>query len=70
MLFELFAPQRLKGMAAAVQGIELGRTSPFTAQIAPLNPGCFHPGIMFYIIAQFCLSYLFLWICFYDFIFY
>ncbi|MBT8331594.1 MAG: hypothetical protein KJP06_04625 [Deltaproteobacteria bacterium] len=70
MLLEFFAPQGLKSMAAAVQGVEFGAISPLAAQIAPLDLRGFHTRVMFYIIAQFCLNYLLVWNRFYDFIFY
>jgi hypothetical protein len=37
MLFQFFAPQRLKCMAASIQSVEFGRIRPFTAQITPLD---------------------------------
>jgi hypothetical protein len=37
MLFQFLAPQRLKCMAAAIQGFESGSIGAFTAQITPLN---------------------------------
>jgi hypothetical protein len=37
MLFQLFAPQGLKCMAASIQGIEFGNIRPITAQITPLD---------------------------------
>ena len=36
MLFELFAPQTLKGVAATIQGFRFGKIGRFTAQIAKL----------------------------------
>jgi hypothetical protein len=37
MLFQLFAPQGLKCMAASIQGLEFGNIRPITAQITPLD---------------------------------
>jgi hypothetical protein len=45
MLLEFFAPQGLKGMAVAIQGIEFSGSGPFTAQIAPLNFVGRHPCV-------------------------
>jgi hypothetical protein len=45
MFLEFFAPQGLKGPTAAIQGVEFGGSSPFTAQIAPVDFRCFHAGI-------------------------
>jgi hypothetical protein len=45
MLLEFFAPQGLKGMAAAIQGVEFSGSGPFTAQIAPLNFVGRHPCV-------------------------
>ncbi len=50
MLLELFAPQGLKGMAAAIQGVKFGRIRPFTAQITPLNPRGFNSSIIVHIL--------------------
>ena len=36
MLFELFAPQTLKGVATTIQGFRFGKIGRFTAQIAKL----------------------------------
>ena len=45
MFFQFPAPQRLKGMAAAIQRFKFGRICPFTAQITPLDLVGRHPGI-------------------------
>jgi hypothetical protein len=37
MFFQFPAPKRLKCMAAAIQGFELGGIRPFAAQITPLD---------------------------------
>jgi hypothetical protein len=50
MFLELFAPQGLKGVTAAIQGFDFGGSCPFAAQIAPPDPmGC-HAGILFHMI--------------------
>ena len=53
VLLELFAPQGLKGMTAAVQSVEFGGSGPFAAQIAPLDFRRFHTGILFHIITHY-----------------
>jgi hypothetical protein len=53
MLLEPFAPQRLKCMTAAIQGIKFGGSGPFTAQIAPLDSRGCHTGIFSHIITHF-----------------
>jgi hypothetical protein len=50
MLFEFFAPKRLKRMAASIQRFEFGGIRPFTAQITPLNLFVFRPGVLFHVI--------------------
>jgi hypothetical protein len=45
MLLEFFAPQGLKGMAAAIQGVEFSGSGPLTAQIAPSNFVGRHPCV-------------------------
>lgn len=55
MLLEFFAPQGLKGMAAAVQGVEFGGISPLAAQIAPLDFVGSHPCVFTHGIQYFCL---------------
>jgi hypothetical protein len=46
MLFEFFAPKRLKRMTASIQRFEFGGIRPFTAQITPRYPFAFHPGVL------------------------
>jgi hypothetical protein len=46
MLFQSFAPQRLKCMAASIQGFEFGNIRPFTAQITPLDPVGGYSGVL------------------------
>ena len=53
MLLKLFAPQGLKCMTAAIQGVEFGGSGPLATQIAPLNLGSFHTGIIGYTIRHF-----------------
>jgi hypothetical protein len=56
MLLELFAPQGLKGMAAAVQGVEFSGSGPLTAQIAPLYFVGRHPCVFAHGTQYFCLT--------------
>jgi hypothetical protein len=46
MFLEFFAPQGLKGPTAAIQGVEFGGSSPFTAQVAPLDFGSFNTSVI------------------------
>jgi hypothetical protein len=46
MLFQFLAPQRLKGMAAAIQGFEFGSIRPLTTQITPLDLMGRYSGIL------------------------
>jgi hypothetical protein len=50
MFFQFPAPQRLKGMAAAIQSFQPGSIRPFTAQITPLDFMGGYPGIAGHII--------------------
>ena len=50
MLFQFLAPQRLKCIAAAIQGFQFGSIRPLTAQVTPLNLMCLHPGITGHIV--------------------
>jgi hypothetical protein len=55
MFLKLFAPQRLEGMATAVQSVKLGGIGPFTAQITPFDFRGFYAGIIRHIITHFSL---------------
>jgi hypothetical protein len=50
MPFQLPAPERLKCMAAAIQGFQPGSIRPFTAQITPLDFVGGYSGILFHVI--------------------
>jgi len=58
MLFEFFAPEGLERMAASVHCFEFGGIGTFAAQIAPLYPFPFHPGVLTHGIKSFYLSRL------------
>jgi hypothetical protein len=46
MLFEPVAPEGLERMTASIQCFEFGGTRPFTAQITPVYPFPFDPGVL------------------------
>jgi len=56
MLFQSFAPQGLKCMAASIQGFEFGNIRPFTAQITPLDLVRSYSGVLGHVIAFFYFS--------------
>jgi hypothetical protein len=58
MFLCFFAPQGLKGMAAAVQRIKFGGSRPFAAQITPPNLMCCHPGVLFHVL---CSEFILYW---------
>jgi hypothetical protein len=57
MFFQFLTPQRLKRMAAAIQGFEFSSICPFTAQITPLDLVRCHPGILSHFIMSWSYRY-------------
>jgi len=56
MLFELFAPEGLEGVAASIQCFEFGGIRPSTAQITPLNIVGRYAGVLGHVDTSFNYS--------------
>jgi hypothetical protein len=50
MLFQFLAPQRLKCIAAAIQGFQFGSIRPLTAQVTPLDFVGGYSGVLSHIV--------------------